>query len=525
MKERIRGKIAHAATPSRVAVLLVVAVIATPSWYTGSLVVSKIGLALAVLGTIAYTAYRPSEWQLRHLIAEDPKMIVPLRKPRSWLPWKEASVGGRSGDPPGSPSAVELTMDRSVMVLGETGSGKTKAIEVLAHQMQAADDEPLIAFDYKEDYQRFFDDVIRISSLDSDAIWNIFQEIETEDDCQEIAKAIFSTAENNYFANTAAQVFEGCLILLHRWGEQDDRQPTNADLLEYVKSADVDTLRQDFEDEDISYAKHMSEEAEASENIISNLQMQVGEVFSGDFAKEGDFSVREYMADPQGKTLIFDFPIERSASVKPIFRLLIDWSIRFGMMDDRGAFFVLDEFAGLPRLAMLERLVNVGRAYNCYAIFGIQAVSQVNSTYGRDDAESLLSGMPQEIHLRVGDSASIEYVRQRLGKHSVTRGEGEYERRTEEHAMSPREIQNLDPGRGVIHTTTGWQRGRLYMLSEVINDLLPQERSTFQRFKRHRQRLAKRLPALDSGTEEKTAVAATDRPEIEESEETEPADD
>lgn len=532
MLEAIRAKILHAATPTRLAVVAIIAVIAVdqrlasqnPLWVAASI----------VLLSGIYAVWRPSEPQRRHQMADDDKMIVPLHRSAiaAKIEWLLSLLGEsvnenrQYGAPGGSPGAVELEKDRSVMVLGETGSGKTKAIEVLAHQLQAAPDEPLVAFDYKQDYQDFFTDTFRVSSVDADVRWNVFKEIENEDECKEIAKAIFSSADNDYFMNTASQVFEGILILLNRWAEEDEYEPSNEDLLQYVGTADVTSLRQDFEDEELSMAKHMSEDAEAAENVLSNLEMQVSEVFSGDFAKDGDFSIREYMANPQGQTLILDLPVERSASVKPIFRLLVDWSIRFGMIDERGSYYILDEFAALPRLSMLERLVNAGRAYNCYAIFGIQAISQVNSTYGRDDAESLLSGMAQEIHLRVGDETSVRYWRQRLGKDQITRGSDGHERIAEEHAISPRAIQNLEPGQGVIHTTTGWQRGRLYMLSEVIGDLLPAEESTFQRY---RHWLANRNPALDSGTSEDIAVEGTDSQAEAAIEETdgsqEPADD
>jgi energy-coupling factor transporter ATP-binding protein EcfA2 len=495
---------------------------ANPLWVAASI----------ALSSALYAVWRPAEWQLRHQMADDDKMIVPLHRSTIaktiewWLSLfgENVSENMRSGQPPGSQGAVELEKDRSVLVLGETGSGKSKAIEILAHQMESGDSEPVVAYDYKQDYQQFFEKVIRLSAVGSDRYWNVFKEIRDEDDCKEIAKAIFSTAENNYFTNSAAQVFEGVLIMLHRWGEADDYEPSNLDLLEYVNSADVDTLRQDFEEAELSMKKHMSEEAEASQNIVSNLEMQVSQVFCGDFAKEGDFSVREYMHDPQDHALIFDFPIDKSASAKPIFRLLIDWSIRFGMMDDRGAYFILDEFAGLPRLSMLERLVNAGRAYNCYAIFGVQAVSQLNSTYGRDDAESLLSGMAQEIHLRVGDESSVKYIRHRLGKAATIRGGDGYERRSEEHAMSSRTIQQLEAGRGIVHTTEGWQRGQLYMLEEVEGSILPKDRSTFQRIKAYRQRVENRITALDSGTEEDTAIEEADRERIEAADE-EPADD
>lgn len=93
------------------------------------------------------------------------------------------------------------------------------------------------------------------------------------------------------------------------------------------------------------------------------------------------------------------------------------------MEDERPSYYILDEFAALPKLDILERLINAGRAYNCYAILGVQAVPQLHDTYGKDKADSLLSGLAQEIHLRVGQG-SVEYCRQRIGRERVKRNVG-----------------------------------------------------------------------------------------------------
>lgn len=406
-------------------------------------------------GAVAvYWRFGQTEYQLRHQLYED-IMLVPL-----------TDTGDRHDDPPGSKRAVQFEMDRSVLVLGETGSGKTEAIKVLAHQLQADPDEAFVIFDYKRDYQTFFpeDNMIRLSSRGSTVTWNLFNEIEEDGDYGEIAKAVFDDTEigNDYFTNAAAQVLADVLQLLERRAERQGKTPTNAYLLDYLDGADADFLREEFEDENLSAKKHLPEGAEASSNIVSILEERVKAVFRGDFAEAGTFSVREYMADPQGRILLLDFPIQQSASVQPIFRVLIDWSIRFGLEDERGSYYILDEFAALPELAMLERLINAGRAYNCYAILGVQAVPQLRDTYGKDKADSLLSGLAQEIHLRVGQG-SVEYCRKRLGRERVERTvpgdnkdeewfietDGNDVRVFEDYPIGEDTIQNFEAGRGI----------------------------------------------------------------------------
>ncbi|UPM43833.1 type IV secretory system conjugative DNA transfer family protein [Halocatena salina] len=419
-----------------------------------------------------------TEYQLRHQLYED-IMLVPLTE-----------AGDRYGDPAGSQRAVQFEMDRSVLVLGETGSGKTEAIKVLAHQLQAEPDEAFVVFDYKQDYRTFFpaENVVRLSSDDSDVIWNVFEEIEDDGDCDEIAKAIFVGAEvdNDYFTNAATQVLADVLRLLRIRADRSDVEPSNEDLVKFLNDVDVDHLREGFIEENLSSKKHFPATVEASSNIVSILEERVKTVFRGDFSKDGSFSVRKYMADPDGQILLLDFPIQQSASVQPIFRLLIDWSIRFGLDDERDSYYILDEFAALPELDMLERLINAGGAYNCYAILGVQAIPQLRDTYGTDKADSLLSGLAQEIHLRVGQG-SVEYCRKRIGREHVERNVGPDDderlvevdddiRVFEEYPIEEDTLQNFEAGRGIVHTPSGRQRGRLYLLDAISGRLLPADR-------------------------------------------------
>ncbi|RRJ32050.1 type IV secretory system conjugative DNA transfer family protein [Halocatena pleomorpha] len=437
-------------------------------------------ILLGGTGALAvYWRFGQTEYQLRHRLYED-IMLVPL-----------ADADDRHGDPPGSKRAVQFEMDRSVLVLGETGSGKTEAIKVLAHQLQADPDEAFVIFDYKQDYQAFFpeDDIIRLSSRDSTVTWNVFNEIEEDGDYDEIAKAVFAGAEvdNDYFTNAAAQVLADVLRLIQLRAKPDEI-PTNVDLIGFVDTVDVDHMREWFVAEDLSSKKHLPDGVEASSNIVSILEERVKAVFRDDFGEAGTFSVREYMADPRGRVLLLDFPIQQSASVQPIFRLLIDWSIRFGLDDDRGSYYILDEFAALPELDMLERLINAGRAYNCYAILGVQAIPQLRDTYGSDKADSLLSGLAQEIHLRVGQG-SVEYCRKRIGRERVERNVGPDEddewlvetdendiRVFEDYPIGEDTLQNFEAGRGVVHTPAGRQHGRLYLLDAINGRLLPADR-------------------------------------------------
>jgi hypothetical protein len=415
--------------------------------------------------------------------------------------------------------------NRSILALGETGSGKTEAIKLLAYQFQADDDDPFVVFEYKDDFKQFFsdrsvvadggatsvdnatddpsttpspeidsydEDVVMLSLEGSTRIWNVFEEADSKADFEELGRVLFTeheeNAKNPYFPKAARQVFVATMKRISR--ELDD--PTNEDLVSTIQENSVKELYNglaDFSDLQGSAANIDPEASEQSRGVYGHLQTIVGDAFKGDFKKAGEFSIREYMANPDGRTLILDFPIDRGESVKPVFRLLIDWAIRHGLNDDSNdAYFVLDEFQAIPGLEQIERLVNAGRARHAYAILGVQSKAQLYNTYGENQGEAVLSGLAQEILLRPGDEPSIEHVRTRLGRHQriqlqqgptsrlkrrLTDRESEYNQYSiqEEYPISEAELQQFDPGEAVIIEPKGWRRGRLFTLDEVRDDI------------------------------------------------------
>jgi len=273
--------------------------------------------------------------------------------------------------------------------------------------------------------------------------------------------------------------------------------PTNEDLLTYFQNSSLQDIYDDLADHrDLQgIANNLDPESpRMSGAVYGQIQVTISEVFKGDFAKPGDFSIREYMQNPDGRTLLLDFPTEHGDSIKPIYRVFIDWSIRFGLSDpSRDAYYVLDEFATIPGLERLERLVNAGRARNAYGILGVQAKSQLHSTYGPNEAESILSGLAQEVLLRPGDAASVDHIRSRLGRHqriqlqqgptnrfvrALADKDSEYNQYTiqEDYPISEAQLQQFDPGEAVVLDQTGWRRGHLYMLDEV-RDFLDREQA------------------------------------------------
>jgi type IV secretory pathway TraG/TraD family ATPase VirD4 len=182
-----------------------------------------------------------------------------------------------------------------------------------------------------------------------------------------------------------------------------------------------------------------------------------------------------------GHTLLLDFRIQERAAVEPAFQLVVDWSARFALMDHRDAFFILNEFARLPGLWKVGNLINAGRNSNTQTLLGIQSVAYLRDTYGRDTADTVLSGLVQTVVFRVGDQPSVKYLRSQLGREQQQRTSradcgrgrsvGRQELQNEAYPVSDRAVSRLAGGEAVVITIDGWVRGQLARLSEVRWDL------------------------------------------------------
>ena len=399
----------------------------------------------------------------------------------------------RVGQPERHGNALSIPRTGSILALGASRSGKTEAAKHIVDQMRADEGEPMLVYDHKDDYQDFlqargtpFD---RLSTQESDVTWNVFREIKDERDADEIARALFASAgEDTYFDRGGRQVFAAILKLLHR----DDDPMSNGDLIGLFETHDRSEVHDLLvEAGDLTgAATHLDpESSRAASNVYASIQERVNDVFIGDIAEEPDgegqgFSIREYMHDSEGRALVLDYPYREGKSTTPLFRLLIDLAAREALDEgDQGSYFVLDEIAQVPALSRLDELVNVGAGRSIQVLVTLQSVAQLRDGYGRDAAEAILSGFLSAILLRCGDSASVEFARERIGTRFVQRtanvektspshqsGRQKTIRRetkpSEEYPFAKGDITEWRPGEGVVVRSDSWAHGRVKLLGD-----------------------------------------------------------
>lgn len=388
-------------------------------------------------------------------------------------------------------NALSIPRTGSILALGATRSGKTETGKWIVRQMRADENESMIVYDHKEDYQQFLEaegqEVFKLSAQDSTHVWNIFGEIEEDSDADEVARAIFAdTDKSEYFDVAGRQVFAAILKHLKTKFDRAGETPSNADLVEFFQKRGRSDVYEELQETPkfTGAASHLDpESSKQASGVYAAVQRQINDTFLGDFADEGDFSIRKYMDDPQGKALVLDYPYREGESTTPIFRLLIDLAAREALDDsDRGSYFVLDEVAQIPHLDRLDELVNVGAGRSIQVFITLQSVAQLRENYGTEAASAILSGLTSAMLLRSGDPASTDFIRFAIGEEfneytgNVEKAQlgGQHrnrqktvrreKRKAEEHVFSKADISSWNAGEGVLVRPNSWAYGRVKLI-------------------------------------------------------------
>lgn len=379
----------------------------------------------------------------------------------------------------------------STALIGETGAGKTSAMELIAYQLPYDQHTAVIAHDYADDFQQFYDDmgfdVIRIGVEDSDVHWNLFRDIENEREFREIAGALFGEpVGHNPFHGPAKQVFEAVLIYLYREAQDEDDMENlgHHDIVAFLNQDSKEIyhlLRR--RPELHSKATHLDPESgKTAPNVYQTLHEHVDPVFEGDFAENGDFSLREYISNPDGRALIIDSQPTEMETLGPMFQLLLDWGIRYALESDNRAVWLLDEIDQLPELTQLSHLTARGRAERTQAVIGVQTIGQLKDTYS--DISGVLGNCPQGIYFSPGDSETTEFIQDEVGevresvvRESYTRSGKEHEGRRaskrrayEEKDRTPftsGTLKEFDTGECVVISRTHWWLGQIELLADI----------------------------------------------------------
>ena len=406
----------------------------------------------------------------------------------------------------------EAILSKHILVLGGIGTGKTNLFKSIISQSSESlrEKDSMLIFDTKGEFYRLFgesNDIVITNYPLKDSqgktcpqnkgnIWNIFEELNGDklyETSNEIASMLFAPhvekTSNSFFPLAAKSVFSAVLRAIYRIYKDDQSElisiPSNKLLKEFFNGkniyarADESLTSNDTLSNIISLLYSDPEERGAlgyiSQNtnsdgsrdgqtlgILAELRLVIDEIFVGNFAKEGTFSISKTFRQRDGKRIFLEYDIEEGNVLSPVYSLLVDLAIKESLNPQNedanvNSYFIIDEFKLLPHLNHIDDAVNFGRSLGVKFIIGLQNISQIVAHYGNEGAMNILSGFSTIFAFKVGDYATRAYISQLFGTNqklttylSAINSRGIIETLNDSHVVEDWDILSLKKGECIV---------------------------------------------------------------------------
>ena len=318
------------------------------------------------------------------------------------------------------PTEIEC---RHVLVAGTTGAGKSQAIFLIVNDARVRGDRGLVLDVGGVYLSRFYreGDLI-LSPGDARSVkWNPFLDLQSAFDYADLARAVIPDGKGGDATwHLYGQIIFGAVLRsLHQTGDYSVTR-----LLHLVGSASLDELAPI-----LIGTPAASFSQPGNEKMLGNTRAIIGTfLVPWTFLEDGgDFSVKQWTrASPSDQWLFITYRDNQIAALRQLLTCWLQLAISETLSLDEHAirtWFIADEFDTLGTVSAAKDALTKLRKYRGSCVFGLQSISQLRATYGRDEASTLLSCLSSKLYLRQGDPETAEYCSKDLGERQIMRPE------------------------------------------------------------------------------------------------------
>lgn len=306
-----------------------------------------------------------------------------------------------------------------ILMMGDTGSGKSNAIRQLLRQVRERG-ESAIVYDPAMDFVREFYSPARgdliLNPLDQRCpYWSLGNEIDRDETAATIAAAFLPEKEyeKEFFTDGPRRILAQLL----------KRRPQPRDILSMM----ADPSRIEFAVKGTPLAALLDTGAPAQRaGVLASLNM-VADSF--ELLPEWEhtrptFATAEWYASRKRWVFLTSTPAYRT-KILPLHSVWLDLFIlrMMGYCEDHTAkpvWFVLDELASLNKLPQLHTAVTENRKYGNPVVMGFQGRSQLEKRYGQD-AEAMLSQPATKLFFKTTEPRAAKWISEAIGEIEVER--------------------------------------------------------------------------------------------------------
>lgn len=342
----------------------------------------------------------------------------------------DARTSSRKGRDDADVSIGGVTIPRMLeaqhfLITGTTGAGKTQVINGMLRSVRARGQRAVIADPAGGFYARFGKpgDVL-FNPFDRRSVdWSPFAEIRADYDCERIAKAIIPDIEGGESAQWqlfAQTLLAKAMLSMHRSGERSMKR-----LMYWMTSADQRELEPLLSG---TAAAVMCQRG--NDKMLNNTRATMLPYLSvfDYLPDEGKFSIRQWIQDDwRDNWLFITYRDDQMGMLRNLVATALEMALVEGLSlsenQERGLWFVMDEVDSLGKVTSLRAGLTKLRKYGGRCVLGLQTVAQLRTTYGRDEAQTLIANTSVKCILRAGDSETAKSMEHELGEQEIERGQ------------------------------------------------------------------------------------------------------
>ena len=361
---------------------------------------------------------------------------------------------------------------RSLLMAGSPGSGKTVAINTILQAIRARGDRAIIVDaggGFTERFARKGDTMLNPFDRRS-ALWSPFADCnpsrpwEIEAVARSLVPAEEGSGASKIFADLAKTVLAGLIEQCHAKGIA-----SNHALASLATCGDPEVLAAVLAGHP-AHALVASGSPQTIGSILTNLtERGAGLRYLPPDAGADGFSVSDWVKDGDGHGgwLFLSFQLAQREALKVLIAAQLDIVARavLGLPEahQRRIWLIVDELPLLGKVGSIVEFLTNGRKFGGCAVVGIQSVSQLRETYGRDGSQTMLSCLGSQLVLRASDAETADVMSKLLGEHEIQRvthstgksdggrSQNSQEQITNTRAVMAAELQNLPDLSGYIN--------------------------------------------------------------------------
>src|ERR1700722_15965496 len=306
-----------------------------------------------------------------------------------------------------------------ILMMGDTGSGKSNAIRQLLRQVRERGESAIVydpAMDFvSEFYSPARGDLI-LNPLDQRCpYWGLGDEIDHDETAATIAAAFLPEKEyeNEFFTDGPRRVLAYLLKL----------RPQPRDILRMM--ADPSRIEEAVKGTPIAVLLDSGAPAQRA-GVLASLNMVADslELLPEWEHTRPTFATAEWYTARKRWVFLTSTPAYR-AKILPLHSVWLDLFIlrMMGYCEDHAAkpvWFVLDELASLNKLPQLHTAVTENRKYGNPVVVGFQGRSQLEKRYGQD-AEAMLSQPATKVFFKTSEPRAAKWISEAIGEIEVER--------------------------------------------------------------------------------------------------------